>query len=67
MFCDLIVAMLNVLIVVYSYKILIVPASKVSVPLTVVMRTRSRVPERVTEPELLAFNSAKTESLTLPD
>ena len=28
----------------------IVPASKVSVPLTVVMRTRSRVPERVTLP-----------------
>jgi hypothetical protein len=29
---------------------LIVPASKVSVPLTVVMRTRSRVPDKVTEP-----------------
>ena len=34
----------------YSNKIFIVPASKVSVPLTVVMRTRSRVPERALEP-----------------
>jgi hypothetical protein len=33
--------------VVYSYKMLMVPASKVSVPLTVVMRTCVRVSESV--------------------
>ena len=36
-------------IVGYSYRMLIVPASKVSVPLTVVMRTRSRVPAKALE------------------
>ena len=35
----------------YSYKILIEPASKVSVPLTVVMRTRSSVPDSDFPPE----------------
>ncbi len=34
----------------YSYKMLIEPASKVSVPLTVVIRTRSSVSERVFAP-----------------
>jgi hypothetical protein len=34
----------------YSYIMLIEPASKVSVPLFVAMRTRSRVPESVTDP-----------------
>ena len=34
----------------YSYKMLMEPASKVSVPLTVVMRTRSSVSERVFAP-----------------
>jgi hypothetical protein len=34
---------------------LIVPASKVSVPLTVVMRTRSRVAESVFEPAVDLF------------
>jgi len=38
---------LIVVVMGYSYKMLIEPASKVSVPLTVVMRTRSRVPEVV--------------------
>jgi hypothetical protein len=38
------------MIVPYSYKMLIVPASKVSVPLTVVMRTRSRTPDSDLEP-----------------
>ena len=35
-----------------SYRMLTDPASNASVPFTVVMRTRSRVPERVKEPEL---------------
>lgn len=34
----------------YSYITLMDPASNVSVPLPVVMRTRSRVPESVLEP-----------------
>jgi hypothetical protein len=34
----------------YSQKMLMVPASKVSVPLTVVMRTRSRTPDSDLEP-----------------
>jgi len=34
----------------YSYKMLIEPASKVSVPLVVVSRTRSNVPEKETAP-----------------
>jgi len=34
----------------YSYMMLTLPASKVSVPFTVVMRTRSSAPERVTFP-----------------
>ena len=37
---------------------LINPASNVSVPLTVVMRTRSRVPERVTDPPPLQIAPA---------
>lgn len=37
-------------VMVYSYWMLIEPASKVSVPLTVVMTTRSSVPESVTAP-----------------
>ncbi len=42
----------------YSYKMLMVPASKVSVPLTVVMRTRSRVAERVLLPPPIAIVEA---------
>jgi len=37
----------------YSYIMLIEPASKVSVPLTVVMTTRSSVPPRVIEPPVV--------------
>lgn len=36
---------------------LIVPASKVSVPLTVVMRTRSKVPDSVFDPLVMLENS----------
>ena len=55
---------------VYSYKMLMVPASKVSVPLTVVMRTRSRVPDSVLFPpdKLLApFAGVFVVLLTLPE
>ena len=45
---------------------LIVPASKVSVPLTVVMRTRSSVPERVIEP-LHKEESAEFEFPIIPE
>ena len=37
---------------IHSYMMLMEPASKVSVPFTVVMRTRSRVLERDLEPPL---------------
>ncbi len=42
----------------YSYKMLMVPASKVSVPLTVVMRTRSKAPPRAPEepPTVIEIN-----------
>ena len=46
----------------YSYKIFIDPASKVSVPLTVVMRTRSRVPAVVLEP----LDAIKYEAAIVP-
>ena len=36
----------------YSYRMLIEPASNVSVPFTVVMTTRSSVPDNVTYPAL---------------
>ncbi len=38
------------IVIPYSYKMLIEPASNVSVPFTVVMRMRSRIPERETAP-----------------
>lgn len=44
----------------YSYIMLIVPASKVSVPLTVVMRTLSNTPLKVTPPAMNAFCSTTT-------
>ena len=43
-------AVLTARVILYSHMMLIVPASKVSVPLVVVIRTRSRVPESVVFP-----------------
>jgi len=42
----------------YSYRMFMEPASKVSVPPTVVMRTRSNVPERVTDPATIEVDDA---------
>ncbi len=44
-----------------------VPASKVSVPPTVVMRTRSRVPERANVPPETRVDVADVEPLNAPD
>ena len=43
------------IVIFYSYIMLIEPASKVSVPLTVVMRTLSITPENVLEPANIAI------------
>jgi hypothetical protein len=46
---------------------LIEPASKVSVPLTVVMRTRSRVPERDLNPAIVVVNVVPVSEYVTPD
>ena len=45
-----VITLISILFMVYSKRMLIEPASKVSVPFTVVMRTRSNVPPRAIEP-----------------
>lgn len=47
---DCITSATSVPAIIYSHMMLMEPASKVSVPLTVVTRMRSRVPESVTSP-----------------
>ena len=44
-----------------SHMMLMEPASKVSVPLTVVMRTRSRTPDKVMEPADRETDGVETE------
>ena len=46
---------------------LIVPASKVFVPVIVVIRMRSRVPPRATEPVVILVLLMALESVTIPD
>ena len=54
-----------ILLMVYSYKMLMEPASKVSVPLTVVIRTRSSVLEVVRDPATVQV-TAESEKPSTP-
>jgi hypothetical protein len=59
--------MVTLLMAAYSYKMLMEPASKVSVPLTVVMRMRSRVPDSAIDPAKLFIYGAMASLYITPE